>query len=117
MNVNKPKCPTGHLGKDGNLPTDDGKPIKEETNMRLTTNNIEFVKELTEDGITYNWFVMLKSKNTSDSRHYANYENGRTVVREYRKEDLPKAVQSFIVSHKRELFTQIDDKHCQFIYR
>ena len=86
--------------------------------MRLTVNNIAFVKELTEDGISYNWFVAMKNGLCCDSRAYAHYdETGRTTVKEIKKEDLPKSVQVFIDSHERKLFTRIDEGHYQYIYR
>lgn len=86
--------------------------------MRLTTNNIDFVKELTEDGVAYSWYVAMKSHRTSDGRHYCYCDKeGRTIVKEYRKEDLPKSVQSFIDTHKREQFSRIDARHYQYIYK
>lgn len=85
--------------------------------MRLTLNNIDFVKELTEDGISYNWFVAMKSGRMCDSIHYAHYKNGVSIVKEIKKEDLPKTVQKFIDSHERKLFDRIDARHYQYIYK
>lgn len=64
--------------------------------MRLKTNNIKFVKELTHNGITYEWFVAMKSNSVSDARMFVNHENGRTILAEYPKEMLPKTVQKFL---------------------
>ena len=84
--------------------------------MRLTVNNIDFVKELTEDGMSYNWFVALKD--IRDSRHFFYCDkDGRSIVKEYKKEDLPKSVQSFIASHERKQFARIDARHYQYIYK
>lgn len=86
--------------------------------MRLTTNNIGFVKELTEDGVTYNWYVAMKNYRTIDGRCYCHYSpEGRTIVKEYKKEDLPKSVQAFINSHERTVFTQTDENHIHYIYK
>lgn len=68
--------------------------------------DIAFVKRLEQDGVTYSWFVAHKSNRVSDSRNYVNYENGKTVVKEYRKESLPKMIQKFIDSHTEEESTQ-----------
>ena len=51
--------------------------------MKLTVNNIQFVKRMESDGITYEWFVAMKSNRISDSRMFTNYENNRTVVKEF----------------------------------
>lgn len=65
--------------------------------MRLTANNIKFVRELSKDGITYQWFVSMRSGNVSDSRCYVNYdESGKTVAELYPFDNLPKAVQKYI---------------------
>ncbi len=76
--------------------------------MRLTENNIKAVRELTADGMTYSWFVVMKSGWVSDSRNYINWENGRTTVKEYPLEWLPKAVQNFVKKHERQ---EEDQKH------
>lgn len=65
--------------------------------MRLTVNNIRFVKVYTLYGITYQWYVAMKSNYVSDGRTYVNYyENGVTAVKEYPLESLPKTVQKFL---------------------
>ena len=68
--------------------------------------DIKFVKRMEQDGITYNWFVATKSNRVSDSRSYTNYENGKTVIKEFPKEWLPKMVQKFIDSHSEEEITE-----------
>lgn len=65
----------------------------------LTVKNIKWIKELTKDGITYKWFVSLKK---NDSRVFINYENGKTVVKEYSKDRLPKTVQKFLEDKQRK---------------
>lgn len=74
--------------------------------LRLTINNIHFVKELTRDGIPYSWFVSLNGFRVSDSRSYINYdENGKTTcLIEYPKDRLPKTVQKYIEKSAREKF-------------
>lgn len=89
--------------------------------MKLTTNNIKFVKELTCDDRTYGWFVAMKSGYVSDSRNYINYEDGKTTSKyEFPKEQLPKAVQKFIDNSTRETF-EASEHHgstfVQYIYR
>lgn len=64
--------------------------------------DIKFVKRMEQDGLTYAWFVASKSNRVSDSRQFINYENGKTCVKEYKKEDLPKMIQKFIDSHNEE---------------
>lgn len=89
--------------------------------MKLTTNNIKFVKELTCDGRTYSWFVAMKSGYVSDSRNYINYENGKTTSKyEFPKGRLPKAVQKFIDNSSREEFDTSEhhgSAFAQYIYR
>lgn len=68
--------------------------------------DIKFVKRIEQDGITYNWFVAHKSNRVSDSRNFINYENGKTVIKEFPKEALPKMVQKFIDSHSEEEITE-----------
>lgn len=67
--------------------------------MRLAEKNIHHVTVHCADGIPYSWFVSLNSMRVSDSRNYVNYENGKTCIKEYKIEDLPKCVQSFISKH------------------
>ena len=90
--------------------------------MKLTKNNIKFVKELTCDGITYGWFVAMKSGYVSDSRNYINYENGKTTCKQtFPKNQLPKAVQKFIENSVPELFLYDEQNTygtlAQYIYR
>jgi len=73
--------------------------------MRMTKNNIKFVKRLEKDGMTYGWFVSMKSNRISDCREYINYRNGRTVVEEYELDRLPKTVRDFVESHEESIFT------------
>lgn len=80
--------------------------------MRLTNDNIKFVKEFRKDGMPYMWFLAMQTNNISDCREYINYdENGRTTDIEYPKDRLPKTVQKFIEEHEPELF----DEHEGFI--
>lgn len=67
-------------------------------------SEIKFVKRMEQDGVTYSWFVANKSNRVSDSRNYINYENGKTCIKPYAKEALPKSVQKFIDSHNEEEF-------------
>lgn len=67
--------------------------------------DIKFVKRMEQDGVTYNWFVAHKNNRVGDSRNYVNYENGKTVVKEFPKEALPKMVQKFIDNHSEEEIT------------
>jgi hypothetical protein len=79
--------------------------------MRLTVNNIRFVKAMThkESGIIYAWYVGMKSGYVSDGRSYINCENGKTVIREYPVTDLPKAVQTFVNTHSSSLFDETEN--------
>ena len=73
--------------------------------MKLTINNIRFVKELTVDGMPYCWYVAMKSHCVCDSREYKHVdEKGWTVFEEYPAELLPKTVQKFIQKSIREEF-------------
>lgn len=78
--------------------------------MKLTVNNIQFVKRIEMNGLTYNWFVSMKSNAVSDSRNFINYENGKTVMKEYKFEILPAAVRKFVETHSEELFTEMTFK-------
>lgn len=73
--------------------------------MRMTKNNIKFIKRLEKDGMTYGWHIAMKSNRISDSREYINYRNGRTVAEEYKLDRLPKAVQSFVKEHEESIWT------------
>lgn len=78
--------------------------------MNFTANNIAFVKRQELDGMTYSWFVALKSGRVSDTRSYINYnEDGKTCIKPYEKELLPKAVQKFINTHSESVFTEDED--------
>lgn len=84
--------------------------------MRMTKNNIKFVKRLEKEGTTYNWFVKMKDGTAHD---YINYRNGRTVAEEYKLDRLPKAVQSFVKEHEESIWT--DEREttgfAHYIYR
>lgn len=85
--------------------------------MRLTLNNIDFVKEFTYNGVTYLWDVAMKSHRICDGREFINYDkNGRTVVKEYKFERLPKTVQKFIQTSNSEVWTE-DDEVTIYIYK
>ena len=64
--------------------------------MKLTMDNILFVKRYEHKGTTYHWFVAMKSRKVSDSRSYVNEENGKSVIKAYPKDCLPKTVQKFL---------------------
>lgn len=67
--------------------------------MKLTLNNILFVKALVKAGETYEYHVAMKSHLVSDSRTYVNYdENGKTISEKYLVEKLPKTVQKFVIN-------------------
>lgn len=70
--------------------------------MRMSKNNISFVKRSEKDGMTYNWFVKMKDGQGHD---YINYRNGRTVAEEYNIDRLPKAVKSFVEEHNEGIWT------------
>lgn len=84
--------------------------------MRLTINNIAFVKELTCDGLTYEWFVSMKSGRASDSILYVNYENNKTVVKEFEKDRLPASVRKFIDRHTKREFSKDTYQNKEFIH-
>lgn len=82
--------------------------------MRLTKNNILFVKRHECDGITYNWYVAMKSRQISDNRSFVNYdETGKSIIKEYPLERLPKAVQAFISQHEEKHFAGEDEDRFQ----
>lgn len=85
---------------------------------RLTYNNIKFIKELTKDGVPYEYYVAMKTGNVSDGRFYARIdERGRvTDNKEYPFEKIPSTVQKFLENHTRELFSERDD-HATYIYQ
>lgn len=84
--------------------------------MRLAEKNIKFVKEFVNNGITYYWYVGMKSGRTSDNRNFINYESNVSVVEEYSVDRLPKTVQKYIAKHKREFLKDVDGVQ-EFIYR
>ena len=71
--------------------------------LRLIAKNIHHVERLEQDGITYEWGVVMKHHPGIDVRDYINYENGKTVAKEYPKEWLPKEVIKFIDSHQERI--------------
>lgn len=86
--------------------------------MKLTVNNISFVKakKHKESGIVYAWCVGMKSGWVSDLRMYYNFENGKTVIREYPITDLPVSVQEFIKIHSETVFDETEN-NIMMIYR
>lgn len=88
--------------------------------MKLTINNIDYVKRLVLDGITYGFYVSMKSGNISDSREYMNFENNKTVYSEFSFDRLPETVKKFIVSHHESIFTSASfgtGNYTEYIYR
>lgn len=87
--------------------------------MRLSLQNIRFVKELSLDGITYGWYVSMGS--VFNSREYINYAGDRTTCEPYDKNLLPSTVRRFIELRNREIFTSesFDDggNYTEYIYR
>ena len=77
--------------------------------MRLTENNIRFVKEYTVDGITYGWYVCMKSNKVSDGRNYSAH--GFEL---YPVDKLPKTVQNFIQKHSWEIWNYYEDHEHEF---
>lgn len=78
--------------------------------MKLTANNIRFVKRLELNGVTYAWYVGMKSGQISDSRYFINYDKrGRTCAEPYPMERLPKSVQTFIGSHEERVFSESNE--------
>ena len=67
--------------------------------MRLTENNIVAVKELTRYGMTYGWVLDMRNGKEKEAREFINYREGKTVIEEYERERLPKAVQNFLLKH------------------
>ena len=87
--------------------------------MRLTEKNIVFVKQSVYNGVTYSWFVKT-GKYVSDCRDFINCKDGKTVVKDYPLESLPKSVQKFVSKRKAELFSSCgtdDNKFEFYIYR
>ena len=90
--------------------------------MRLTANNIRFVKELTTNGITWGWHVAMKDYQPFSARYYRNTDkNGVNMHTEYPKESLPKSVQKYLENNKKELYQTIETKnfgkYVEYIYQ
>ncbi len=84
--------------------------------MRLTKYNIKFVKESICNDLTYAYYVVM---NDLEIVSYINHENNRTVVKEFKKEWLPKTVQTFIKEHNKKIFSKMEDEtdiYIQYIY-
>ena len=82
--------------------------------MKLTINNIKFVKRHEKDGVTYCWYVGMKSNKISDNRHWINRDSdGKSYVAEYDKSLLPKSVQKFIDRHNEVCITDETDDNGQ----
>ena len=65
--------------------------------MRLTLNNIKFVKEHRYNGVTYAWYVAMKSNLVSDGLYFRYYtDKGISGHIEYPVTDLPKTVQKYL---------------------
>lgn len=86
--------------------------------MNLTYNNIHHITEHTYNGFTYGWFIALKSGRPADARQFINYKDNRTTDGiEFPKNRLPKSVQKFIETHRREVRETFEDGHISYIYR
>lgn len=72
--------------------------------MKLSYNNIDFVRARTHNGTAYGYFVKMKSNRMSDNRDYClTNQNGKTdMTLEYKFEWLPKTVQRFLLMHVPE---------------
>ena len=75
--------------------------------MILAEKNIKFVKEFVQNGVTFYWFVSMKSGKNCDARDFTNYEDGKSVFGEYTADRLPKSVQKFIAKHNKEVFRDV----------
>jgi hypothetical protein len=87
----------------------------------MATRKINFVKELTKDGVTYEWFVAFDDYRVSSALCYCNVDvRGRTCIKAFPKEKLPKYIQKFIDSHKPRLIDNHiagdDDGFAQYCY-
>ncbi len=92
----------------------------ERDNMRLTEKNIDFVKRLEMDRITYGFYVAMKTGKISDSREYMHYENNKTVYKKFYFNQLPGTVKKFIKSHKESVFTSAvfgNGSYTEYIYK
>ena len=80
--------------------------------MRLTKENIQFVKQRHKDGITYNYYVSMKSNNISDNRLYCNYKDNKSTIDYYEFERLPKTVQKFVQEkYRNKSFFYTEEKY------
>lgn len=92
--------------------------------MKLTKNNIKFVKQRLRDEITYNYYVAMKSNNISDNRLYCNYKNNKSTTDYYKFERLPKTVQKFVIEkykaksffYTEEYYEENDGLHKYGVY-
>ena len=75
--------------------------------MRLAEKNIKFVKEFVQSGVTFYWFVSMKSGKNCDARDFTNYEDGKSVFGEYTADRLQKSVQKFIAKHNKKVFRDV----------
>ena len=85
--------------------------------MRSTEKNIKKVIERTYNGITYGFHVVMKSGFVSDSRDFAVYENGKTVIKELSAADLPASVRAFMKNHPAEAVNGYGDDYTNYIYQ
>lgn len=86
--------------------------------MRLIEKNIKEVRETKKNNVTYLYYVIMQGGKVSDSREYINRdENGMTIVKEFKREWLPKAVQNFIKKHDRDMarWTHYDEDDSTYI--
>lgn len=86
----------------------------------MRASNIKSVRRLEFDGITYAWFVASKEPFRTPSREYIHYENGRTCVKSYPFEMLPKYVKDYITRHNGEtlIYTEpTDDRYKHYLIK
>lgn len=83
----------------------------------MKTTDIRFIKRFEKDGVTYCWYIANKSYNISDGREFINYENGKTVVKEYKKEDLPKYAQRYIATHNESVLQDFENGFIHYIIK
>ena len=76
--------------------------------MKLTKNNIDFVKALEMNGVIYEWFIKLKN---GETKIYINMEKGKTIVSEYLKEWLPVSIIQYIDQHEKEEISKEEEKN------
>ena len=85
---------------------------------RMARKNIQFVKELTQNGKTYAWFVKLGNR-PCDCRQYINYRQGKTTSDPYPLGWLPKTIQKFVATHERKVWSDDvwnEDHFIHYIY-